>query len=138
MNDLTPLPSTTSAGVKSIGEKPKMMVKTADIVNSDLWRLFPVINCDRAKDIPVDYPGAMGVPITFMDKIGRNDGSSGFLVIDLCRPRLNGRQLYPRLIIRNLRPQLPDEIDLIEWLNNAGVECEIEVITDAAYAAGKG
>ena len=29
---------------------------------------FDAINVDVTKDIPVDYPGAMGVPITFIDK----------------------------------------------------------------------
>ncbi|WP_076922837.1 adenine-specific methyltransferase EcoRI family protein [Pseudoalteromonas sp. SK20] len=29
---------------------------------------FDAINVDKTKDIPVDYPGMMGVPITFMDK----------------------------------------------------------------------
>ena len=31
--------------------------------------LYPAINVNRVKDIPGDYPGLMGVPITFMDKI---------------------------------------------------------------------
>ncbi|MCD8342518.1 MAG: adenine-specific methyltransferase EcoRI family protein [Clostridiales bacterium] len=42
------------------------MVKTADLINSDLWRIFPVINVDYVSDIPSDYPGAMAVPITFI------------------------------------------------------------------------
>lgn len=29
---------------------------------------YDAINIDRAKDIPLDYKGAMGVPITFLDK----------------------------------------------------------------------
>jgi len=29
---------------------------------------FDAINIDKIKDIPIDYQGAMGVPITFMDK----------------------------------------------------------------------
>lgn len=28
-----------------------MQIKTADIVNSNLWKLFPVINVDKVKDI---------------------------------------------------------------------------------------
>ena len=46
----------------------ELRVKTEDIVNSDLCRMFPVINVDRVKDIPTDYAGMMGVPITFLDK----------------------------------------------------------------------
>ena len=29
---------------------------------------FPAIEVSKTKDIPIDYKGAMGVPITFMDK----------------------------------------------------------------------
>lgn len=29
---------------------------------------YDAINVDKTKDIPIDYPGEMGVPITFMDK----------------------------------------------------------------------
>ncbi len=29
---------------------------------------YDAINVDKAKEIPMDYPGAMGVPITFLDK----------------------------------------------------------------------
>ena len=29
---------------------------------------YNAINIDKVKDIPIDYPGAMGVPITFLDK----------------------------------------------------------------------
>ncbi len=29
---------------------------------------YDAINVDKTKDIPMDYPGAMGVPITFLDK----------------------------------------------------------------------
>ena len=29
---------------------------------------YDAINVDKTKDIPMDYPGAIGVPITFMDK----------------------------------------------------------------------
>ena len=29
---------------------------------------YDAINVDRVKDIPIDYDGVMGVPITFLDK----------------------------------------------------------------------
>jgi hypothetical protein len=29
---------------------------------------YDAINVDKTKDIPMDYAGAMGVPITFLDK----------------------------------------------------------------------
>lgn len=107
----------------------KWMVKTTDIVNHGLWKLWPVINVDRCKDIPCDYPGAMGVPITFLDKMGKNDGHSGFELLGIKRGlEAEGRKLYQRLIIRNLCPELPEEIDLIEWLNRSGVAIEIDLV----------
>lgn len=41
--------------------------------------LYPAINVNKVKDIPVDYLGLMGVPITFMDKID----SDSFQIVDL-------------------------------------------------------
>lgn len=101
-------------------------IKLKDFLQSGLWRLFPVINVDKVKDIPCDYPGLMGVPITFLSKIRRNDGSSGFLIVDLIRPKIQGKALYRRLIIRNLKPDLPETIDLAEMLKREGVELEIK------------
>ena len=77
----------------------RIMIKTSYIVNSDLWKLFPVIECNKTKDIPSDYIGGIGVPITALDKIGRNDGHSGFLIIDNVIPKINGKERYRRLIL---------------------------------------
>jgi len=105
----------------------KWMIKTSDIVNSNLWKLWPAINVDRWKDIPCDYPGAMGVPITFLDKMGKNDGHSGFELLGMGRPTVQGRKTYVRFFIRNLHPNLPEEIDLVEFLNRAGVAVSFEL-----------
>lgn len=108
----------------------KIMVTPSEIVNSDLWRLFPAIECSKVKDIPSDYPGAIGVPITALDKIGRNDGHSGFLILDNATPRLNGKECYRRLIIRNLNPRLPSEVDLLELLEGCGIKTKIIITKD--------
>lgn len=96
-------------------------VKTSDVVNSDLWRLFPVINVDKVKEIPCDYPGAMGVPITIFGKLCREQ----FEVLDSARPVIGGRALYQRVIIRHLKPDLPEVIDLTDWLDRTGSKYEI-------------
>ena len=83
-------------------------------------RLMPVINVDRVKEIPCDWPGLMGVPISFLDKIhpdqfeivgmsleladmkpirerlGRNDGGPTFYI------ERGGKlmRLYDRIVIR--------------------------------------
>lgn len=63
------------------------------------------INVDKAKEIPLDYKGAMGVPITFMAKYNPKQ----FKIIkfrkgddnkDLC---INGKCPYFRILIRNKR-----------------------------------
>lgn len=101
-----------------------VMIKTRDLVDSNLWRLLPVINVDRSKDIPADYPGAMGVPITFLDKLDHEQ----FELLDLIRPTINGKALYRRLVVRNLKPDLPETIDIIGLLHKAGVDPEVVIL----------
>lgn len=71
---------------------------------------YDAINVDKTKEIPMDYPGAMGVPITFLDKynpeqfhlIGRmtttkiDDFNFGY-------PYINGKKIYARILIKNKR-----------------------------------
>jgi len=96
-----------------------LYVRTEDVVRGTLWRRFPVINVDKVKDIPSDYPGAMGVPITYLNahNPARFEllGCKGHLKLE------NGREPYQRVIIRNLKPDLPEVIDIAEWLRVMGV-----------------
>jgi len=41
---------------------------------------YDVINVDKTKDIPMDYKGAIGVPITFFDKYNPEQ----FEILDAC------------------------------------------------------
>ncbi|MBR5436267.1 MAG: adenine-specific methyltransferase EcoRI family protein [Muribaculaceae bacterium] len=76
---------------------------------------YDAINVDKTADIPCDYDGVMGVPITFMDKYNPDQfeiiwttdrGGDGFL--DSLKkhhtrfdaPVLNGKGLYTRILIR--------------------------------------
>ncbi|MBP5539725.1 MAG: adenine-specific methyltransferase EcoRI family protein [Bacteroidales bacterium] len=68
---------------------------------------FDAINVDKTTDIPCDYDGVMGVPITFMYKycpeqfeiVGVfNHGCDN--KYDLAKPILNGKELYTRIAIR--------------------------------------
>ena len=68
---------------------------------------FDAINVDKVSDIPCDYTGLMGVPITFMDKYSPdqfeivgvlNHGCDS--EFDLAKPTLNGKDLYSRILIR--------------------------------------
>ena len=69
---------------------------------------YPAIEVGRVKDIPADYDGEMGVPITFLDK----HCPEQFEIVGLDRPlmqartgrvsrfRLGGAEQYARIVIR--------------------------------------
>jgi len=71
---------------------------------------YDAINVNKTKDIPMDYKGAMGVPITFMDKynpdqfeiIGSNRGVDQDPNGVYGRGSyLNGKETFKRLFIKN-------------------------------------
>lgn len=80
----------------------------------DLWKKYtpkeyptydnyPAINVNKTADIPFDYDGVMGVPITFMDKYNPDQ----FEIIDTSTtampkgaPYVKGERIYERLLIR--------------------------------------
>ena len=75
---------------------------------------YDAINVDRVADIPMDWDGAMGVPITFLDKwnpeqfeiLGSNRGVDQDPEKVYGRgSRLNGKETFKRLFIRNLNPE---------------------------------
>ncbi len=63
------------------------------------------INVEKAKDIPYDYSGIMGVPITFMDKYNPEQfeilGNEYDLNVDKGRGYINGKRMYSRIFIKN-------------------------------------
>ena len=77
---------------------------------------YDAINVDKTKDIPADYAGAMGVPITFLDKynpeqfeiISSNDyrinETIPFKEHGLIKDKdgaINGKPTYARILIKN-------------------------------------
>ncbi|MDD2652213.1 MAG: adenine-specific methyltransferase EcoRI family protein [Sulfurimonas sp.] len=77
---------------------------------------YDAINIDKTKDIPIDYEGVMGVPITFMDKyspeqfeiLGATEsegkGFSNGLWNEkskISQPLINKKRVYKRIFIRN-------------------------------------
>lgn len=69
---------------------------------------YDAINVDKTKDIPKDYRGAMGVPITFLDKYNPEQfeiiGQMATTKIDEFNhgyPYVSGKKIYARIIIRN-------------------------------------
>ncbi len=67
---------------------------------------YDIINVDRLKDIPMDYSGVMGVPITFLDKHNPDQfeilgiANSARWIGYECYTMLEGRKVYNRILIR--------------------------------------
>lgn len=57
---------------------------------------YDAINVDKVADIPFDYDGLMGVPITIMDKYNPEQ----LEIVDSIRPCINGQAKYNRFIVR--------------------------------------
>lgn len=90
---------------------------------------YTAINVKRVEDIPMDYPGVMGVPITIINKynpeqfelIGEaNHGSDN--VYDLFKPLVNGKLLFKRILIRNKKPMIEkiNEFKILDLFCGAG------------------
>ena len=73
---------------------------------------YDAIEVSTFKDIPMDYDGVMGVPITFIDKHNPEQfeiiGQTGVIEpTGLCleyksgRPYINGKRMYTRIFIKN-------------------------------------
>ena len=72
---------------------------------------YDAINVNKVAEIPMDYKGAMGVPITFLDKYNPDQ----FEILGIDRPlveeitgkvsrfRINGKEIYVRIVIKNKR-----------------------------------
>ena len=67
---------------------------------------YDIINIDKTKDIPVDYMGLMGVPVTFLDKWNYDQfdiigvGVSGTGGVDVFAPIVEGDYKYRRILIK--------------------------------------
>ena len=81
---------------------------------------YDAINVDKVNDIPMDYFGVMGVPITFMDKYNPEqfeiiDGLNRYTILDIAQinnwakanhihlTEINGKSKYLRILIRRLK-----------------------------------
>jgi len=66
---------------------------------------YDVINVDRVADIPLDYDGVMGVPITFVDKYNPEQfeilgiANSARWIGYKCLTLIKGRKIYNRILI---------------------------------------
>ena len=68
-----------------------------------LYNNYDAININKTADIPDDYDGVMGVPITFLDKYNPDEFEIiGTSTIDMTKgaPYINGKRIYERILIR--------------------------------------
>ena len=79
---------------------------------------YDAINVDRVENIPVDYPGVMGVPVTILKKINTeqfeivgeaNHGTDS--KFDLFEPKLDGKALFKKILIKNKSLMENEKID---------------------------
>ena len=68
---------------------------------------FDAIECCPTADIPIDYDGLMGVPVTFLDKYNPDQFEIVGILnhgcdseYDLAKPILNGKEKFSRILIR--------------------------------------
>lgn len=98
-----------------INNEPLDLYKRYSFEDYPKYDNYDAINVDKTCDIPMDYDGVMGVPITFLDKycptqfeiiglmsgakdsslINGNDGRAKFYI--------NGKGVYARILIRKIR-----------------------------------
>ena len=77
---------------------------------------YDAINVDKTAEIPMDYDGVIGVPITFLDKYNPEQfeivGNELDLNIEKGRGYINGKRMYSHIFIR--RKQKPIDYASIE------------------------
>jgi hypothetical protein len=65
---------------------------------------YDAIEVSKVSDIPQDYDGVMGVPVTFLDKYNPEQfeiiGNEYDLNIDKGRGYINGKRMYSRIFIK--------------------------------------
>ncbi len=98
----------TNLDIKKRHEK-LILYKTYNKKDYPKYENYDAINVDKTKNIPIDYSGAIWVPITFMDKY--NPEQFEIIWIDrvlveeltckVSRFRINGKEIYARIIIKN-------------------------------------
>lgn len=88
-----------------------ILYKTYNADEYPTYDNYDAINVNKVAEIPMDYKGAMGVPITFLDKYNPDQ----FEILGIDRPlveaitgkvsrfRINGKEIYARIVIKNKR-----------------------------------
>ena len=84
-----------------------LLYKTYNEKDYPKYDHYDAININKVAEIPCDYDGIMGVPISFLDKynpdqfeiVGEaNNGSDN--IYDYIKPIVNGKNMYTRILIK--------------------------------------
>lgn len=89
--------------------QPLILTKTYSPELYPKYDNYDAINVDRVADIPMDYDGVIGVPITFLDKycptqfeiVGLDRYIEGNKMPNK-RMHINGKEIYARILIRKM------------------------------------
>ena len=140
-------PRNTRYWVDELGQKWRSLGNAMWLTNIDIERryqkleltkhydpkLYPKydnydgINVKRVADIPNDYYGIMGVPITYIkyhngsqfEIVGEaNHGSDN--EFDLFKPQINGKELFKRILIRRKDIKMAKEFKVLDLFCGAG------------------
>ena len=76
--------------------EPLVLVRSYDPAAYPRYDDYDAIECGRSADIPYDYYGVIGVPITYLAWHCHEQ----FEILGLVTPKLNGKTKYKRLLIR--------------------------------------
>lgn len=92
-----------------IEDNESLEVHEQDLSNYQLFDNTDILNVDKTKDIPINYNGLMGIPISYIVKHDKTQ----FEIVgiakhgkdhkyDICKPIVNGKEKFTRLIIRRI------------------------------------
>lgn len=104
-----------------------VLTQKYDPCNYPKYDNFDAINVKRVADIPSDYDGIMGVPITYLkyhnnlqfEIVGEaNHGSDN--EFDLFKPKINGKEQFKRILIRKRQTILPTDFRILDLFCGAG------------------
>lgn len=88
-----------------------ILYKTYNSEEYPTYDNYDAINVNKVAEIPMDYKGSTGVPITFLDKYNPDQ----FEILGIDRPlveeitgkvsrfKINGKEIYARIVIKNKR-----------------------------------
>ena len=105
------------------------LTKKYDPEEHKKYDLYDAINIKTINDIPCDYSGIMGVPITILNRFNHeqfeivgeaNHGSDS--EFDLFKPTIEGKSIFKRILIRNKNPMIPaiNEFRILDLFSGAG------------------